>query len=85
MFIPSKSLLAEKLVEKTHLQTIHEGVTFTMTTISDQCWIPILRQLVKRIIKKCYGCKKFCRLRRAIYMQNKSKERYQSLFIVVHQ
>ena len=30
-----------------------------MTGIRDQYWIPILRQLVKRIIKRCYGCKRF--------------------------
>ena len=58
-FIPNKSLLAEKLVEETHLQTIHGGVTLTMARIRDQYWIPTLRQLVKRIIKRCYGCKRF--------------------------
>ena len=30
VFIPNKSVLAEKLVEEAHLQTIHEGVTLTM-------------------------------------------------------
>ena len=55
----NKSLLAEKLVEEAHLQTTHGGVTLAMAKIRDQYWIPILRQLVKRIIKKCYGCKRF--------------------------
>ena len=59
VFIPNKSVLAEKLVEEAHLQTIHGGVTLAMVKIRDQYWIPILRQLVKRIIKKCYGCKRF--------------------------
>ena len=59
MFIPNKSLLAEKLVEEAHLQTIQGGVTLTMARIRDQYWIPTLRQLVKRIIKRCYGCKRF--------------------------
>ena len=59
VFIPNKSLLAEKLVEEAHLQTIHGGVTLTMARTRDQYWIPTLRQLVKRIIKRYYGCKRF--------------------------
>ena len=59
VFIPNKSLPAEKLAEEAHLQTIHGGVTLTMTRIRGQYWIPTLRQLVKRIIKSCYGCKRF--------------------------
>ena len=59
MFILNKSVLAEKLVGEAHLKTIHEGVTLTMTRIRDQYWIPTLRQLAKRIIKRCYGCKRF--------------------------
>ena len=109
---PNKSVVPEKLVEVAHLQTIYGGVTLTMSIIRDQYWIPTLRQLVKRIIKRCYECKKFNisnypkpsqglipteqnkarfaifsnrnRLSRAIHMLNKTKERYQSLFIVVH-
>ena len=59
VFIPNKSLLTEKIVEEAHLQTIHERVTLTMVRTRDQYWIPTLRQLVKRIIKRCYGCKRF--------------------------
>ena len=59
VFIPKKSLLAEKLVEEAHLPTIHGRVTLAMTKIRDQYWIPTLKQLVKRIIKKFHGCKRF--------------------------
>ena len=59
VFIPSKSVLAEKLVEEAHSQTMHGEVTLTMARIRDQHWIPTLRQIVKRIIKRCYGCKRF--------------------------
>ena len=59
VFIPNKSVLAEKLVKEGHLQTIHGRVTLTMARIRDQYWIPTLRQPVKRIIKRCYGCKRF--------------------------
>ena len=47
------------MVEEAHLQTIYGGVTLTVTKIRDQYWIPTLRQLVKRIIKTCYACKRF--------------------------
>ena len=43
----------ERKMEEAHLQTIQGGVTLTMTRIRDQHWIPTLRQLVKRIIKRC--------------------------------
>ena len=55
---PKKSV-AETLVEEAHLQTVHGGVILTMARIRDQYWIPALRQLVKRIIKRCYGRKRF--------------------------
>ena len=38
---------------------MHGGVTLTMARIRDQYWIPTLKQLVKRIIKRCYVCKRF--------------------------
>ena len=44
VFIPNKSVLAEKLVEEAHLQTIHRGVALTMAKIRDQYWIPTLRK-----------------------------------------
>ena len=59
MFIPNKSVLAEKLVEEAHLQRIYGEVTLTMARIRYHYWIPTLRQLVKRTIKRCYGCRRF--------------------------
>ena len=56
VLIPNKSLLAEKSVEEEHLQTIHGELTLTMARIRDQYRIPTLRQFVKGIIKRCYGC-----------------------------
>ena len=58
VLIRNKSVVAEKLVEESHLQTIHRRVTLTMAKIRDQYWIPTLSQLVERIIKNCYRCKR---------------------------
>ena len=59
VFRSIRSVLAEKLVEEAHLETMHRRVTLTMARIKDQYWIPTLRQLAKRIIKKYYRCKRF--------------------------
>ena len=59
IFIPPKTLLAEKMVEKAHLQTIHGGVGLTMTKIRSRFWIPKLRQLTKSVIYRCHGCRRF--------------------------
>ena len=59
ILIPKESALAEKLVEEAHLLTNHGGVTLTVDKIRSKYWISSLRQLVKKTIKKCYGCKRF--------------------------
>ena len=73
VFFPNKSILEETLVEEAQLQTFHRGVTLTMAKISDQYWIPTLRQLVKRIIKKCFACKRFNISRTNTNRQNKAR------------
>ena len=59
VYLPSKSLLSEKLIFHAHLKTIHGRVNITMTNIRENYWIPRLRQLTKKIISKCHGCKNF--------------------------
>ena len=43
--IPREPKLAEKSIEETRIQTIHEGVTLTMTKIRSKYWFLTLRQL----------------------------------------
>ena len=59
IYLPSKSLLSEKLIYQSHLKTIHGGVSLTMAHIKSDHWIPLLRQPTKKIINKCHSCKKF--------------------------
>ena len=59
IWIPRNSKLAEKTVQHFHKKTIHGGVVMKMTAVRDQYWIPKLRQLTKRIIRNCYGCKRY--------------------------
>ena len=39
--------------------TLHGGVGLTMAFIRRDYWIPRLRQLTKKVINGCFGCKKF--------------------------
>ena len=57
-FLPDKSTLAEKIVMNAHAQTLHGGIGLTMTSARENYWIPRLRSLTKRVIKRCYGCKR---------------------------
>ena len=51
--------ISGKLIEEAHIQTIRGGVTLTTAKIRSKYWVPTLRQLVKRVLRICYGCKKF--------------------------
>jgi hypothetical protein len=59
IYLPDNDLYTEKLVEQCHHETLHGGVSLTMTKVREIYWIPRLRRLTKRVIKRCYGCKRF--------------------------
>ena len=59
MFLPRESKVAEKLVQRIHIETLHGGVNLTMDTVREQFWIPRLRSLVKAVRSNCHGCKRF--------------------------
>ena len=42
-----------------HIRTLHGGVGLTMTKLRETYWIPRLRRLTRKVIKKCNGCKRF--------------------------
>ena len=58
IFISRRHLLAEKIVEMYHEQTIHGGVQATMSKVRERFWIPRLRTLVKSVRYKCSTCKR---------------------------
>ena len=59
IYLPDASPYTTKLVEDSHLRTLHRGVGMTMARVRENYWIPRLRQLVLKVIKKCYGCRRF--------------------------
>lgn len=42
-----------------HKQTLHGRVGLTMTAVRNDYWIPRLRSFTKRLIKGCFGCKRY--------------------------
>ena len=59
IYLPFDHPVSEKIVSDAHLKTLHGGVGITMTEVRRRYWIPKLRQIVKRIRRVCYGCKRF--------------------------
>lgn len=59
IYLPSKSILTEKLVQDAHIRTLHGGAGFSITELRRTYWIPRLRKIVKGVIHRCYGCKRF--------------------------
>ena len=59
IYLPDDCLFTEKFVELAHVRALHGGVALTMAKVRDNHWVPRLRQLVKKVIKGCWGCKRF--------------------------
>ena len=57
--IPVAPPFANKNVEHVHKATLHGGVGLTMAKVREEFWIPRLRRLAKKVIRECYGCKRF--------------------------
>ncbi len=58
IYIPDHHLLSQRIVEEAHQHTLHGGVGLTMAHIRTRYWIPRLRRLVKKVRRRCYGCKR---------------------------
>ena len=59
VYLPDDNLFTFKFVQHAHLTTLHGGVTLTMTKVRETHWVPRLRALTKKVIKSCWGCKRF--------------------------
>lgn len=74
-YLPDNDLYTEKLVEQSHNETLHGGVSLTMTKVREIYWIPRLRRLAKRVLKRCFGC----RSSRLYLFQTHNPENYQKI------
>ena len=59
VYLPADSEFTRKVVQRFHVETLHGGVLLTMAAVRETYWVPTLRQLVKAIRSKCWGCKRF--------------------------
>ena len=58
VYLPDNHPCPTKMVEESHLQTLHGGAALTMAHVPNNYWIPILRRLAKRVRENCWGCKR---------------------------
>ena len=59
IFIPRESVLASRIIEHYHIQSLHGGVAATMNKVQQSYWVPRLRSLVERVRRSCNYCKKY--------------------------
>lgn len=59
VYLPDTHPHTVKLVEDAHRRTLHGGVGLTMARIRERFWVPRLRRLTKKVIKQCYGYRRF--------------------------
>ena len=59
VYLQPNTVLSEKLTQDAHVLTLHWGVGLNMTYIRRDYWIPSLRRLTKKVIRACFGCKRF--------------------------
>ena len=60
IYFPDSEICTEKFVQQAHKETLHGGVPgLTMAKVREKHWVPRLRRLAKRLIKKCPSCKRF--------------------------
>ena len=59
VYLPDSVLYTAKVVQRAHVTTLHGGVGLTMAKVREKLWVPRVRKLVKRTLKKCWGCKRF--------------------------
>ena len=59
VYLPCNAPFTKKLVERVHVETLHDGVGLTMAAVREDYWVPKLRRLVKSIRTNSLGCKRF--------------------------
>ena len=58
LYIPSDTLLTEKMVHDALVLSLHRGVGLAIMFICQEHWVPHLRWLAKKVIRACYSWKK---------------------------
>ena len=59
VFLPDSALYTIKVVQRAHVTTLHGGMGLTMAKVREVQWVLRLRKLTKRVLRNCWGCKRF--------------------------
>ena len=59
IFLPDNAVYTIKEVQRAHAIALHGGVGLTMSKVREKFWVPRLRKLTKKVLKNCWGCKRF--------------------------
>ena len=59
IFLPSDNHLTALIIEECHRKVLHNGVKETLTELRSRFWVPRGRQVVRRVIARCFVCKRF--------------------------
>ena len=59
VYLPDTHPFTVKMVENAHERTLHGGVGMTMARVREHYWVPRLRQLTRKVVKRCFGCRRF--------------------------
>ncbi|GFS45902.1 integrase catalytic domain-containing protein [Trichonephila inaurata madagascariensis] len=59
LILPKNSWLTTLIVRREHNKVMHGGTASTLAQVRSNYWIPKGRQLVKKIIRNCFICRKY--------------------------
>ncbi|GFY49854.1 integrase catalytic domain-containing protein [Trichonephila inaurata madagascariensis] len=59
LILPKNSWLTTLIVRREHNKVMHGGTASTLAQVRSNYWIPKGRQLVKKVIKNCFICRKY--------------------------
>ncbi|XP_065665416.1 uncharacterized protein LOC136086850 [Hydra vulgaris] len=59
IFLPKESLFTELIILHCHESVKHNGVKETLNQLRLEFWIPKVRNLIQKLIKKCFLCRRY--------------------------
>lgn len=77
IILPNQSYIVKLIAKDTHQRQLHAGINQTLISLRYRYWILRGRQLVKRIVKSCFICRKINPVRLQVQTAPLPKDRIQ--------
>ena len=58
VLLPGSDKFTHLLIERVHTQTLHSGVSQTLSQVRNKFWIPKGRAVVRQVIQRCLVCRR---------------------------